>query len=101
IVHIHNTFPLISPSVLSIAGGRATAVVVTLHNYRLACPSAVYFRDGHICEDCAGHTFPGPGVLHGCYRNSRAASAVVGTTIGLHRALGSWTRNVDLFVAVS
>ena len=50
-------------------------VVQTLHNFRLLCPNALFFRDGQVCEDCLGRSVPWPGVVHGCYRGSRAADA--------------------------
>ena len=52
VVHFHNTFPLISPSVYYAARNHSVPVVQTLHNYRLFCPAAAFFRDGKVCEDC-------------------------------------------------
>lgn len=52
IIHIHNLYPLINPCVLSIARKKNIPVVMTLHNYRLLCPSGLFFRDGKICEKC-------------------------------------------------
>ncbi len=51
IVHFHNTFPLISPAAYSAVRKEGAAVVQTLHNYRILCPSALLFRDGHNCEE--------------------------------------------------
>ena len=77
IVHAHNLFPALGPGVIRTAFTEGTAVVLTLHNYRLMCIAGTFFRDGRICQDCFGHQ-PWPGVLHACYRGSRAQSAVVG-----------------------
>ena len=68
VVHFHNTFPLISPSAYFAAAAEKVPVVQTLHNYRIFCPGATFYRDGKVCEDCLGKRFPWPGVLHGCYR---------------------------------
>ena len=67
VVHLHNTFPLLSPSVLYACRSAAVPVVATLHNYKLACVSGDFFRHGAVCHDCAGG-LPVPAVLHGCYR---------------------------------
>jgi glycosyltransferase involved in cell wall biosynthesis len=54
VVHIHNVFPLISPSVLRECGKHRVPVVMTVHNYRLVCPNGLLFRAGHLCELCLG-----------------------------------------------
>jgi glycogen synthase len=43
IVHVHNTFPVISPAVYYAANEEGIPVVQTLHNYRLLCPTATLF----------------------------------------------------------
>lgn len=101
IVHCHNTFPLISPSAYYAARDAGTPVVQTLHNYRLVCSNAQLFRDGGPCEDCVGKSLPWPGVLHACYRDDRRASAVVVAMLGLHRALGTWSRLVARYIALT
>lgn len=101
LVHFHNTFPLASPAVYSAARRAGARVVQTLYNYRLVCPSALMLRDGAPCESCSGRAFAWPAVRHACYRDSRAASAVVATMLTAHRAAGTWTREVDAFIAVS
>jgi glycosyltransferase involved in cell wall biosynthesis len=101
LVHVHNTLPVISPSVYYAARGAGVPLVQTLHNYRLLCPSAVLFRAGAVCEACLHLPLAHPAVRYGCYRGSRAASAVVATTSVLQRLFGTWTRCVDLFVALT
>jgi glycosyltransferase involved in cell wall biosynthesis len=101
IVHVHNTLPLISPSVYYAARTVGVPVVQTLHNYRLLCPSALLFRDGHLCEDCLHRAVPTPGVRHRCYRGSRSASAAVAAMLTIHRAIGTWRRDVDRFIALT
>src|SRR4051812_33252595 len=58
IVHFHNTFPLISPGAYSAVRSEGAAVVQTLHNFRLLCPGANFFRDGAVCEKCLGKSVP-------------------------------------------
>jgi glycosyltransferase involved in cell wall biosynthesis len=99
ILHVHNTFPLASPAVIHAAKAEGVPVVMTLHNYRLLCVNALFFRQGQVCEACLGR-LPWRGALYGCYRESRAASAVVAGMITLHRALGTWNL-VDRFIALT
>jgi len=98
VVHCHNLFPVLSPAVLR-AAGKAPALVVTLHNYRLLCLPATFERRGQICEACLGR-LPWRGVLYRCYRNSAAGSAAIAASLGLHRALGTFD-HVSLYLAVS
>ena len=90
LVHIHNTLPLISPSVYYAASAEGLAVVQTLHNYRLMCPAALCFRNGHPCTECVGKPIPWGAIRHACYRESRTASAAVVTMLSVHRLLGTW-----------
>lgn len=100
VIHAHNTFPLISPSLYFAARRNHVPLVQTLHNFRLFCAQAMFLRDGNICEDCLG-TLPWRGVLHRCYRNSAAQSAVVVGMQGIHRALGSYRREVTRYIALN
>ncbi len=100
IVHFHNTFPLISPAAYYAVKAEGVPVVQTLHNYRLLCLNAYFFRDGHTCEDCLGKLVPWPGVVHNCYR-SRAASSTLAAMLPIHSLLGTWMKAVDVFIAYS
>ncbi len=101
VVHVQNFFPLISPAAHHAARAEGVPVVQSVRNYRLICPAATLFRDGRACADCVGRSAPWPGVLHGCYRESRSASAAVATLITAHRMMRTWQRKVDVFVALS
>ena len=101
VVHFHNTFPLVSPAAYPTARRSGAAVVQTLHNYRLLCANAFQFREGRICLDCLGKTPPWPAIRHRCYRGSLAGSATVAAMQSLHRALGTWRDQVDLYIAIS
>ena len=100
VVHVHNTFPLISPSLYWAAHAAAIPVVQTLHNFRLLCPQAMLLREGRVCEDCVGKS-PWRGVVHACYRDSVAQSAAVATMLVAHRALGTWDRKVSRYIALN
>src|SRR5262245_39424066 len=97
VAHFTNTFPLLSPAVLATASRAGVAVVQSLRNYRLICANAQLMRDGKICEKCVGHT-PIAALQHACYRNSRAATAVVLATSFVHRLLRTY-QHVDVFYA--
>jgi glycosyltransferase involved in cell wall biosynthesis len=99
IVHIHNTFPLISPSVIRSLGALQIPIVMTLHNPRLFCANAMLFRDGRPCEDCLGSS-PLPGLVHACYRDSRIATAPIIASIAVHQRLDTW-RRVATFITPS
>ena len=101
VVHAHNTFPLISPAVYYAARTAKVPVVQTLHNYRLLCPAATFFRDGRLCEDCMGKRFAWPALLHSCYRDSFAASAVSAVLQAGHRAAHTYRSKVNAYVALS
>ena len=100
LVHVHNTFPLISPAIYWAAGRIAVPVVQTLHNFRLMCLNALFLRKGNVCEDCMGHV-PWRGVARACYRHSRTASAAMAGTLMLHRRLGTYRNKVACYIALN
>lgn len=100
VVHVHNTFPLFSASVLRAAYRLDLPVVATLHNFRLICANAVLQRDGRPCESCVGK-LPLAAVRHSCYRDSRVQTLPLATSIGVHNTLHTWQRYVDTFVVPS
>jgi len=100
IVHVHNFFPLITPSIYDACRDAGIPVVQTLHNYRTICPGALLMRDGNICERCVtGSAYQA--VLYGCYRDSRLASLSVARMVEYHRKKNTWTTKVDRFIALT
>lgn len=100
IIHVHNTWPAASPSVFP-GAAKSAAVVHTLHNYRLVCPAATAFRDGHPCTDCVGKAVPWPSVVHACVRESHRQSLVAASALAAHRARGTWRRDIGCYVALT
>ncbi|MBC9001933.1 glycosyltransferase family 4 protein [Micromonospora aurantiaca (nom. illeg.)] len=98
VLHLHNPYPLLSPWVVRTAHKRGVPVVQTVHNYRQVCSSGLYFRDGVTCQDCRGRTLGVPAIVHRCYRNSRAQSALMATTLAVHRP--TW-KSVDRYIALT
>lgn len=98
VVHVHNTFPVLSPSVLYACRDAGVPVVITLHNYKLLCASGDFFRNGELCHDCAGGN-PVPGIVHGCYRGSTLATTTTVLNTRAHRS--SWRNLVSAYIFVS
>ncbi len=98
LVHIHNTFPLLSPSVLYACRDERVPAVVTFHNYRPICPSGDLFRNGAVCHDCIGH-YAVPSVKHGCYRDSALATAPLAMAVLAHRTI--WRRLPSAYIFLS
>jgi glycosyltransferase involved in cell wall biosynthesis len=101
VAHFHNTFLLISPSAYYACKEAGVTVVQTLHNYRLLCPSAIFYRNNTMCEDCINKYFPYPGIIHGCYRASRAQTSIVSAMLAFHRFLKTLQNQVDLYIALT
>ena len=101
VMHCTNVFPLISPAAYAAARTAGVRIVQSLHNYRLHCSNGYFLRDGRICEDCLGKSFPWPAIQHACYRSSRAASTIVAGMQAFHRVLGTWRNRIDRFIACS
>jgi glycosyltransferase involved in cell wall biosynthesis len=100
VVHIHNFFPLISPSVYYACRREGVPVVQTLHNYRLLCSSAEFYRDGKVCEECLHHGLL-RGVSYGCYQGSKLGTAALALMLGVHRRLRTWNNMVDCYIALT
>lgn len=98
VVHVHNTFPMLSPSVLDACATVRVPVVATLHNYKLLCASGDFFRDGAPCHECAAGRVR-PAIAHGCYRGARLATAPI--TAGMLANRDAWRRLVSAYVFVS
>jgi len=100
VVHVHNTFMMISPSIYSACREANVPVVQTLHNYRLLCPAATFFRKGKVCEECMGGSL-WPSIKYGCYHDERSTTAVVALMLTAHRLRGTYDRDVTAFIALT
>jgi len=101
IAHFHNTFLMISPSAYYACQEMNVPVVQTIHNYRLSCLAANFYRDGEVCEDCLGRRFALPGVYHRCYRNSYSQSFVVASMLSYHWFRRTWQEQVNAYIALT
>jgi glycosyltransferase involved in cell wall biosynthesis len=101
IMHVHNTFPLLSPAVFYAAKGFFTATILTVHNYRIFCAAGIPVRNEIVCTECLDQCSVIPALRYGCYRNSRLATLPMIAMIALHRKLDTWGRHVDAFIALT
>ena len=99
VVHVHNSFPLVSPAIYWAASHAGVPVVKTLHNFRLACLQGTFLRDVKACEDCLGK-LPLKGVLKRCYRGSAAQSGVLAAGLVAHRLAGTYRSRINRFIAL-
>lgn len=83
IVHVHNTLPLISFSAYYAAKKCNCTLVQTIHNFRFLCPNGLFYRNGHVCQDCTSSLLHS--IQHSCYRNSRLQSVIVALNLWFHR----------------
>ena len=87
VVHVHNTLSLVSPAVYYAALRCKIPVIQTIHNFRLLCPGATFYRDGHVCEDCVKIGLR-CAVKHRCYRGSKIETLVCVICTKIHRLIG-------------
>lgn len=81
LVHIHNLYPFISPAVLHICRRKGYPVAMTVHNYRLICPTGLFLRNNRPCEDCFSKGKELNCIFHNCEEN-------------IFRSLGYALRNI-------
>jgi len=101
VVHVHNTFPLLSPSIFYASQPSNVPTVMTMHNYRIGCSAATALRDDRPCTLCLDRKSVLPAIRYGCYRDSRLATLPVSAMIAYHNARDTWRRNVDAFITLT
>lgn len=100
IVHVHNFFPVFTPSIYYACAENGVPVIQTLHNYRTICAGALLMRNGKICENCITGS-PYQAMVHRCYRNSVFGSWAVARMVAYHRKNKTWQNKVDRFIALT
>jgi len=100
VVHCHNIYHQISPSILGAAKSAGLPVVLTAHDYKLIAPNYLLFHDGEVCERTKPDRY-WEALKHRCVKGSAAASALAAFEMSLHRTLGLWRRGVDRIIAPS
>lgn len=101
VVHFHNIFFTLTPSVYQACRDEGIPVVQSLHNFRLLCSNALFFRNNRVCEECLEHKNLWRGVYYGCYRNSRLMTALMVRMLKKHWDQGTWADQVDLYITAT
>ncbi|HZY78742.1 MAG TPA: glycosyltransferase family 4 protein [Cyclobacteriaceae bacterium] len=101
VIHVHNFIPLISPSIFYVANRYRIPVILTLHNFRLICPSATLYHNNAVYENSLQSYFPFDAIVKGVYRNSVFETAMLALTIQLHHLIGTWKTKVDFYIALT
>jgi glycosyltransferase involved in cell wall biosynthesis len=83
VVHLHNIYHQLSPSILRPVRRRGVAALMTLHDYKLACPTYRFLDHGRICEACLPRRFWQP-ALKRCNAGSLAASSLNAIELTIH-----------------
>lgn len=99
VVHLHNVYHQLSPSVLRPLAQAGVPSVMTLHDYKLACPSYLLLDHGQVCDACVGGSLLNP-VRRRCKDGSLAASTLLAVESAAHRATGAYA-SVSAFLCPS
>ncbi len=99
IVHLHNIYHQLSPSILSPIRERGIPIVMTLHDFKLICPTYRMHDGRGSCEACLGGGFHNA-VRRRCKSGSLVNSAVLASETAFHRKIGAYDA-VDRFVCPS
>lgn len=100
IVHIHNLHYAVGPLLIRMLHKRGIPTVMTLHNYRLLCPTATLFHAGNLFMNSTEGGFPWRAILKGVYGNSAFKTFWLAATYTLHRRLGTW-KMVDRYLVLT
>ncbi len=101
LVHIHNFYPLLTPSIFKASKDAGAKVIHTLHNYRLWCVSGIFYRDDYgICELCTKKRFSLAGIFNKCYRKSLLQSILAQFSFWYYRITKAFD-NIDYYFALT
>lgn len=100
LVHIHNLHFGGSPSVIYAIKRSKIPFVITLHNFRLLCPSGILFHNGKLFLDSLQQNFPWKAVQLGVYKNSKLITFWLGLSMYIHNKLGTW-KNCNKYIVLS
>jgi glycosyltransferase involved in cell wall biosynthesis len=101
ILHVHNFYYSATPSVFWAAKLAGVKSIHTIHNYRLFCLNAMFFRDNKICFECKNVQSFTPGIKYKCFKNSFFASVILSITIKLNKLIPTFNKMVDKYIVVN
>jgi glycosyltransferase involved in cell wall biosynthesis len=99
VVHLHNIYHQLSPSVLRPVARRLVPAVMTLHDYKLACPTYKFLDHGNLCQACLGGHFQNA-ILRRCKDGSLSSSAVMAGELFVHTITRAYSP-VQIFICPS
>jgi len=100
VVHFHNIFYMMTPSVYDACRDEGVPIVQSQHNYRLMCSNGLFYRDNHVCEDCLHHSL-WEGFKHKCFKNSYVYSFFLARMLMKHKRLNTWIDKVDHYIVAT
>lgn len=100
VVHHHNIYHHITPSILPQISRKGIPSIITLHDLKLACPSYAALAHGKPCDRCAGGAYYNA-ILTGCHKGSRIQSALVALESTVSRVLKLYENNISTFLVPS
>lgn len=98
IIHVHNIFPKISPSIFFLANKLNIPIVQTIHNYRMICPSATLLFNSKVFEKSLEQSFAWSAIKHKVYRSSYLQTFILAFHNFFHNIIGTWKNKVDGFI---
>lgn len=100
IINVHNLYPFISPAALFECKKAGIPVVMTVHNFRLICPTGLFMRNGKPCEQCLDRKNEWSCIKYNC---EHFIFKSIGYT--LRNVYARWTKaylkNVDMFACIT
>ena len=96
VAHIHNVFPLISPSAYVYLKLRKIPIIQAIHNFRFICSNGLFFIDGKICERCFKFNFTP--LFKRCFHNNLILSLLYSMTVFFYRFTGIYNACISKFI---
>ena len=100
VIHLHNIHFAIGPLAIRVAKQAGVPVVMTLHNYRLLCPSATLSYKGELFTESLNETFPWKAVRKKVYRDSLLQTFWLAWIIFFHKKIGTW-KMIDRYIVLT
>lgn len=101
ILHVHNFYYSATPSVFWAAKLAGVKTIHTIHNYRLFCLNAMFYRDNKICFECNNIQSFKPGLKYKCFKNNYFASFILAVTVRFNKLIPTFSKMVDKYVVVN
>jgi glycosyltransferase involved in cell wall biosynthesis len=101
VIHVHNFFPIATPSIFILARNMHIPLVLTLHNYRTICCNGMLLRNNRPCIKCIKNKIPLSGIMYKCYRKSILLSLCVTSIMSVHKLVGTWDNCINKYIVLT